>query len=187
METLTIVSAQLYGNKKDGTPLVDRYGKAYSRAVITTSEYPSQMTGFVYSHLAPGMQIQAEVTEEDYMGKTQLRFNLPKLQNQTQRSMAPNASMMPTRAIPPVSTDTAGSMHSHQILQQMLEVDKEILNRLEAIYLTISTGQSVEIANKKAAKKAVKAEVETPEEDEAPMPEIDMDDVAEGDSVFGGE
>ncbi len=74
---LTINSVTHYAEKKDGTPLVDKRGKPYQRAVIKTKETGTDfLSGFVYQPLKEGQVIEAEVKEEEYNGKMSKKFHI---------------------------------------------------------------------------------------------------------------
>lgn len=76
---LTLTSVTHYDKKKDGSALIDKYGKPYFRAVVKCQEYGSEfLSGFVYNQLKEGQTIDADVKEEMYNGKPQRKFQLMK-------------------------------------------------------------------------------------------------------------
>lgn len=74
---LTITQVTHYDKRKDNTPLKDKNGNQYYRAVVKTQEYGQEfLSGFVYQQLQEGQKIQADVKEEMYNGKLQRKFEL---------------------------------------------------------------------------------------------------------------
>lgn len=74
---LKITSVQHYTTKKDGSPLIDKRGKPYQRAVIKTEQTGTEfVSGFVYEPLKEGQVIEANVIDDTYNGKLQKKFSI---------------------------------------------------------------------------------------------------------------
>ncbi len=78
---LTITKATSTDKRKDGSLLKDKNGKQYYRVGIKTQEYGDKwLNGFLY-FLADdwvGQKKELEVSEEEYNGQKQLRFQQPR-------------------------------------------------------------------------------------------------------------
>lgn len=82
--------AAVYDKKKDGTPLIDKAGKPYFRALIKTREHGEQiLSGFLYEqpdHLE-GTEVDWEVYEETWNEQKQLKFKVPSKGSELNRAI----------------------------------------------------------------------------------------------------
>ena len=81
IEKVTITRISSTNQKKDGTMLISKYGKEYFRIGLQTEEHGEEwLNGF--SNSTPdyevGDKIEIEVTTEEWQGKEQLKFRIPK-------------------------------------------------------------------------------------------------------------
>lgn len=127
---LTIIEAQNYDKKKDGNPILDNRGKQKFRSVIKTQERPGEyLTGFGYKALQPGEVIEAEVKIVSYNGQDKLEFQI--VPSTEQKAAATQGN-----------SDVLSELKTHTVLM------KEILNKLEGVYMSISTHQTIEALKK---------------------------------------
>lgn len=128
---LTITEAQNYDKKKDGSQLVDRRGRQQFRSRIKTVEKGNEvLTGFVYKPLNAGDVIEADVKTEMYQNAPQLRFEI---------KVAPSQQVEATRS----TTEVLSELRAHTVFL------KQILDKMEGIYMSISTHQTIEAMRKK--------------------------------------
>lgn len=126
---LTITEARCYDKKKDGSALTDKNGRQKYRCVIKTTEKGNELlSGFTFKPLKAGDVIEAEVKEEEYQGQKRLAF-----------------SIVPTKNAPAESPAVLAEM------KLQTAILKDIANRVEAIYLSISTHQTIASIGKKPA------------------------------------
>ena len=81
LKVLTITKVSYTDKKKDGSPLTDKQGKQYYRVGIQCQEYNSQwLNGFLYFNgkSMEGQTQELEVWEEEWQGKKQLKFGVPR-------------------------------------------------------------------------------------------------------------
>lgn len=129
---LTITEAQNYDKKKDGTQLVDRRGRQQFRSRIKTVEKGNEwLTGFVYKALNAGDVIDAEVKSEMYQGNPQLRFEVKVAPSQQAEAAQSNTSVL-------------SELRAHTVFL------KQILDKMDGIYMSISTHQTIDAMRKKA-------------------------------------
>lgn len=81
LQKLNIIKVAYTDKKKDGQLLIDKYDKPYFRVGIQCNEYGQQwLNGFL--RFKPddwqGKLKEVEVWKEEYQGKEQLKFGLPK-------------------------------------------------------------------------------------------------------------
>lgn len=162
-ETLTVVEAKNYSTKADGTPLVGQWGP-YFRSVIKVNEYTEPLSGFPKHEIRAGQVLEAVVTKETYNGREQLKFKVTK-------SSGGNAHAAPAKAVQAPATDLVRAIDTQTSLL------RDILNRMEAMYLTFSTVQTLAPKKKKAV-----APIEEPDPDEIRLMDADTDDEDEGDT-----
>ncbi len=71
--------------KKDGTKLVGKFGP-YWRVSIQAAEFEGWASGFVSGEAKPedwtGKEVPLELTDEEYQGKMQKKFKIPKQSSQ---------------------------------------------------------------------------------------------------------
>lgn len=80
---VTILSVSGKNTKKDGTPMINKWGKPYCLVTINTSLHGIR-TGFMDSVPAWANTIQElELYEEEYQGNPQLKFRVPRTSNST--------------------------------------------------------------------------------------------------------
>lgn len=121
---LTIAQVTHYDNRKDGTPLKDKYGKSYMRAVIKTNEFPGEMmSGFVYNALREGQTIDAEVKEEEYNGQKRKKFSIIRKQ---QGGMSDEQMLSLNRKLDTISTDVKMLIGSLRIVSARLDSEQVI-------------------------------------------------------------
>lgn len=124
MPTLKIISATNYDKKKDGLPIVDRKGRPQYRSVIKAEGYQDFLTGFVYDPLQAGQEIEAKIEIGDYLGKPQYRF--------TQETDAGK-----------VAQSAQGTNETMIELKNQTAILGKILDKLEGVYMSISTHQTI--------------------------------------------
>lgn len=83
IEKVTILRVSTTDTKKDGTPLVGKYGP-YFRVGIQTKEHGDKwLNGF--SGKLPtwqeGDEVDLDITTEEWQGKEQLKFRIPKAED----------------------------------------------------------------------------------------------------------
>lgn len=132
---LTITQATSYKEKKDGSPLIDKHGKPYMRAVIKTREHGDTfLSGFVYHQLKEGDTIDAEVKEEEYMGKKQLKFQIQSAKKQ-QEEAAKTEMVFIKRSLEALQTS----------MKQIVAIQDQILGELHNLApLGVSKPKAVE-------------------------------------------
>jgi hypothetical protein len=81
MEKITVTQVYSTNQKKDGTPLINaKTNKPYWRVGIKATQYGDMwLNGFLFNDGKDlqGKEIEVEITEEEFNGKTQKRFKLP--------------------------------------------------------------------------------------------------------------
>ncbi len=80
MEKVTITRVQADDKKRDGTPLIGKFGKPYFKVGIQTNEYgDTWINGFLPFNPDRwvGSTQEIEIYEEEYQGKTYKKFKLP--------------------------------------------------------------------------------------------------------------
>lgn len=130
---LTVNQATNYDKKKDGGLITDNRGKQKWRTVIKTNEYGDEfLSGFVYRPIQVGDVIEAEIKTETYNGAEKKVFSI--VTPTAQKAEATQSS-----------SDILSEMKTHTVLL------KEILNKAEGIYMSISTYQTIESIKKPAS------------------------------------
>lgn len=79
-EKVTISRIAFFNKDKDGNELKNKQGKPYTRVLIDTVDGRT-MSGFKNQTTAnweEGMEVEVEVQEREYNGKTYYNFNTPK-------------------------------------------------------------------------------------------------------------
>lgn len=88
IETLHISKYTATDKKKDGTPLVGKFGPFW-RVSFQCTEHEGWISGFVNGAQKPedwnGKEVSLEIYEEDYLGAMQKKFKIPK---QSSKEMA---------------------------------------------------------------------------------------------------
>jgi len=80
MQKLNITKCVATDKKKDGTPIVNKYGKTVWRVGILTDKYGEEwINGFLpFEPKWEGTEQELEIYEEEFNGQIQKKFNLPK-------------------------------------------------------------------------------------------------------------
>ncbi len=75
--------------KKDGTPLVNKFGKAYFLLSLTCSQHgQTWISGFGDSIPQwEGKEIELDIYEEEYNGQKQLKFKVPKAEEKNSNEL----------------------------------------------------------------------------------------------------
>lgn len=79
-EKVTISRISFFNKDKDGNNLVNKQGKPYTRVLIDTADGRT-MSGFknqTTENWNEGDEVEVEVSEREYNGKTFYNFNVPK-------------------------------------------------------------------------------------------------------------
>lgn len=128
---LTLTYAENHDKKKDGTPITDNKGRAKFRYSIKAMEKGNEyLTGFGYKPLNVGEVIEAEVTTKEYMGKPQLNFEIKAAGKEIAQAGENTSAVL-------------SELKTHTILM------KEILDKLDSVYMSISTHQTIEAIRSK--------------------------------------
>lgn len=85
MKTYTLTKVSATDSKKDGSKLINKFGKTYWRVGIQTTEHPNEwINGFMNAkpEWKEGDTVELEVTESMYNDKLQKSFAIPKKEDQ---------------------------------------------------------------------------------------------------------
>lgn len=163
--TLTVIEADNKDKKRDGTPYVGKYGPFfYSTIRVNELAYP--LKGFPKHAVRPGDVIEADVTEEEYNGKTEYKFKILKSKG--------NAAG--ARSVTPPATAPTANDATVAILREQLSVHRMILDKIEAMYLTMSTVQTMRINKKQRGDAGSSVDASDEEEFGIPGDDIDFGD-----------
>lgn len=128
---LTITQVENHDKKKDGTPITDNKGRPKFRYSIKAVEKGNEyLTGFGYKPLNVGEVIEAEVSTKEYMGKSQLNFEIKAAGKEMAQAGEHTSAVL-------------SEMKTHTVLL------KDIVDKLESIYMSISTHQTIEAIKSK--------------------------------------
>lgn len=90
MQKLTITKVFATDEKKDGTKIVNKFGKPYFRVGLKAEQYGEEwLSGFLPTKPDwEGKEVELEITEEEFGGKMQKKFSVPKKEGKVAEDIA---------------------------------------------------------------------------------------------------
>lgn len=79
-EKITIARISRFKNDKDGNQFVNKQGKPFTKVLIDTTDGRT-LSGFASAQNTnwnDGMEVEVDITEREYNGKTYYNFSVPK-------------------------------------------------------------------------------------------------------------